>query len=167
MKHLNRWMSLVLTLVMMVSMVVLPGAGCAESDSGSSAVYFEPSLVQVLDISARDFMKSDDMRALLAVVLSFEFYLQETDYEMDYLKPIYIAIRDSALVTLALGLEDGYVCIFYSDLTDPVTTAYSVMDDTSSSVMKLALEVSNTSVWEVPWSDYYEQATELREAFDD
>ena len=164
MKHSKRWLSWALTLVMLVSMAILPGAGCAETDSDSDAVYFDPTLIQLLDISARDFMKTEDMRALFAFILGFEFNQQDSGYEFDFSKKIYVAENDLDLATAALGVEGGYVCIFYSNLTDPVTTAYSILEDTSSFVMKLALEGNNETVWEVSLEDFTEQGNALAEA---
>lgn len=163
-KHLNRGMSWALVLVVLASMVVLPAAGYAETDSDSNTVYFDPAMIQLLDVSASDFTKTEDMRALLSVILSLEFSNQETGYEYDFTNPIYVAINQLDLVTVALGVEDGYVCIFYSDLTDPITTAYTFLDTTSSRVMQLVLEENNKSVWEVSLSDYYKQAKTLNDA---
>lgn len=163
MKHVNRWMSWALALVMMVSMVVLTGAGCAESDSDSEAVNFEPDMIQYFGLSASDFTKSSDMRGLFAFMLAFEFSnQQEEDFDFDFSKPTYIGVSDSDIGVAAFGTEDGYVLIFYQD--DPLNLAYSISDSVSSLAVRLTLEASCESVWEVPASDIQEQGQNLVDA---
>lgn len=163
-KGLNRHFRGALAFLLMIALV-LPGVGYATE---SDLVEFDSALMHIFTgeiDSARSFTQSSDLRAMLAVLLQYEFYHQLPDYETDVTEPIYLAITDSDLITLAFCGDGEYVTVFYR--SDPFITAYGFLPTTDSAEVKSVLESSNESVWTISLLDFLEQLQALADLVSD
>lgn len=146
---------------LLLSAFVICCLSTAFASSVSNLIQFNSKMMPSVSSQineATDLTISESNRALLAALLTLEFQVQESNVEIDYQSPIYVA-KYGTVVSASFNTSKGYVVVMYQ--MHPLTTYYSFSNSTDATIAKLALEMSSDSVWEVPFAMYYEMLAQL------
>ncbi len=108
--------------------------------------------------SAVDLTSSADAKALLAALLSLEFFYQRPDMTIDATKTIYVG-RKGSVVPAMFCTDRGYVAVFFEK--SPFSTSYGLSTLKSASTAKQILTAASDQVWEVPLDKYNESLAAL------